>query len=335
MGTAIVVSHSADAHATSVVAKCIKLGYDAVLWDISLYPKGSSVTIKTSSGTTQSKTIINIGDRRFAGDDVSGVFWRRPQGAVPEKNPRGMSEYVRQESEVVRRSLIDLLPTRTNWMSHPEKARLACRKPVQLDVARSIGMRIPTTCITNSRAEILDFLCRMKGKQITIKPVGTAFMLIAESGMVNDSENLVVFTKVTRPEDILANIHLVENCPVIFQEVIHKDSDIRVTVIDDQAFAAEITTEGPNDPSNLDWRNYSLKRCYARHELPMVLQTNCIQVVRQLGLRMGCIDLAYSKNDGYTFFEVNPQGQWLPSEQKLGYDISGAIAQGLTRCATE
>jgi len=44
-------------------------------------------------------------------------------------------------------------------------------------------------------------------------------------------------------------------------------------------------------------------------------------------LAFGCIDLAYSERDGYTFFEINPQGQWLISETVLGYQITQALTK--------
>jgi glutathione synthase/RimK-type ligase-like ATP-grasp enzyme len=133
------------------------------------------------------------------------------------------------------------------------------------------------------------------------------------------------------PSDILENLDMVSNCPVIFQEAIQKDFDLRITVVDDEAYAAKIVLEGCGDSENLDWRNYEGKRLYSAYLLPLEVLNQCVAIVKALGLRFGCVDIGVSKEGDHVFFEVNPQGQWLPSELKLCYDISGSIVEGLTR----
>ncbi|MFA5935188.1 MAG: hypothetical protein WC827_04885 [Candidatus Paceibacterota bacterium] len=142
---------------------------------------------------------------------------------------------------------------------------------------------------------------------------------------------MVVFTKVVDPELILNNIDMLKNCPVIFQESVEKDSDVRITVVDDKVFCAEISLIGCSDLSNVDWRNHDGVRIYKKHQLPREIELQCIEFTKAMGLRFGCIDMAYSRKYGYTFFEINPQGQWLPSELDLGYPISIALLESLTK----
>ena len=248
---------------------------------------------------------------------------------VREKTSR-LGQYVRVESDFMVWSLMDFIPD-ANWISLPENTRLACRKPVQLSVARHVGLRVPDTCITNSPEDLSQFLGHLDGRPMIMKPVGSAFMPLSESGDSGAGDNRVVFTRVVDPDLVLQNLSMVSNCPVIFQEAVDKDCDVRVTVVDDFVCAAEIVLEGCADESNLDWRNHGGVRTYLHHILPGDVGEMCIRVVSDLGLRFGCVDLAFSNRHGYTFFEVNPQGQWLPSEQKLGYNISGALLSSLTR----
>lgn len=329
MDTVLVVSYPKDEHAVCVLRKAKDLGIKAILWDISRFPLQSRISYFIYP-QSETKSVLNIRGSELRDGGFKGIFWRRPQGVAPKKKNPGLKEYMRLESEVVIRSLYDFFPD-ANWLSSPEPARLACRKPVQLDIACSLGMRIPITCITNSPKEVRHFIGLLGDKQMTMKPVGTAFVGIARSGRVSSRENRVIFTKVVQKETILRNIDLVINCPVIFQEAINKDYDVRVTVVDKRVFAAAISNEGCTDPTNLDWRNYEGKRIYSPHNLPRDIEEKCVSIIRKLGIRFGCIDLAYSKKDGYTFFEVNPQGQWLPSELSLGYNISGAILEALIK----
>jgi glutathione synthase/RimK-type ligase-like ATP-grasp enzyme len=78
-----------------------------------------------------------------------------------------------------------------------------------------------------------------------------------------------------------------------------------------------------------DWRRMNADRTYKKHELPPEVSKRCFEVTRRLKLAFGCIDLAFSEKEGYTFFEINPQGQWLVSEQVLGLPIGDALAEML------
>ena len=50
------------------------------------------------------------------------------------------------------------------------------------------------------------------------------------------------------------------------------------------------------------------------------------QVMNELGLLFGTIDLKLTHSNEYVFFEVNPQGQFLYIEILTGQPISDAVA---------
>lgn len=327
MSTVLVVSYRGDGHAVQVMKKMDVLGQDAILWDISKFPTKTKISFLLSPDNSP-VSCIEIGDRKLEASEVTVVFWRRPRGAASFSRQTKIGQYIKAESEVVIQSLFDYCP-RANWLSPPENTRLACRKPVQLDLACQMGVRIPKTCISNSPKVVSNFLACLGDKKLTMKPVGSAFVPLAEDGTVSSPKNKVVFTRITNPKIILKNIGMVKNCPVIFQEVIEKDYDIRVTVVDEEVFAAGIHIENCKDTFNLDWRNYGGTRVYKQHKLPELVKLQCVQMLKALGLRFGCLDWGFSEKEGYTFFEINPQGQWLPSEQKLGYNISGKVVSAL------
>src|SRR3989338_2683726 len=131
MDIVIVVSYPKDGHATRVIEKLTTAGVLAVLWDISKFPKNSEISYLTDTVSYRTTCRLHVGDRSFIDSEVLGVFWRRPRGIAPDRKPTGLEEYIRLESEVVIRSLVHMLPT-ANWISSPEPARLAGRKPVQL-----------------------------------------------------------------------------------------------------------------------------------------------------------------------------------------------------------
>ncbi|MEK7535887.1 MAG: MvdC/MvdD family ATP grasp protein [Patescibacteria group bacterium] len=328
MAKIVVVSYPDDKHATRVMKRAQTLGKEAILWDISEYPKNSDITF-TYAGGSGKELLIGINGKRLSASQISGIYWRRPRGQKGPKENSRIDEYIRLESEVAIRSLCDFLP-QVNWISHPENARLACRKPVQLKLAKELGARIPATCITNSPEEFRKFLETLGNRALTMKPAGTAFIPLARKTNLASRKNRIIFTQIVRPKLILENIDMVRNCPVIFQEAIIKDFDVRVTVVDKEVFASKIELMGCEDPVNLDWRNYAGARNYTAHKLPGEISDLCVNIVAGLGLRFGCLDFAFAESEGYVFFEVNPQGQWLPSELKVGYDISGSLVRSLS-----
>jgi len=241
-----------------------------------------------------------------------------------------MDEYMLHEGRVVISALSDYFP-KANWISKPWAEIKGGNKAYQLNLARRMGLKIPLTCITNKPDEVKRFIDHLGGKPLTMKPTGTAFINLSDSKDLSSSENKVVFTKIVDSSEVLANLDMVKNCPVIFQEAINKESDFRLTVVDDLVHVAKITLEGCSDPTNLDWKNWEGVRKYVTSDVSDTVREQCVDIVKALGLRFGCVDLGFSSKDGYTFFEVNPQGQWLPSEEKLCYDISGSIVRALIK----
>ncbi|MCG2694490.1 hypothetical protein L6261_00180 [Candidatus Parcubacteria bacterium] len=324
MKTIIIVSHDKDLHASYLIEKANSLGIKNVLLDTGSYPKGAEISISFFGG--KKRLSLKHHNKLISSDDISGVWWRRPLGSKNEEKQSKIDKYMKLEGEVVIRSLADFLPN-INWVSDPNATRLACRKPIQLAIARQTGFKIPETCISNSDDEVatfLDFL-QKNNKELTIKPVGSAFIELSEEG----DQDKVVFTKKISPVVILDNLRAIKNCPVIFQEAINKDFDIRATVVDNEVFATKISLDGCKEEDNLDWRNYAGTRRYEKYQLPDEISQICINFTKSMGLIFGCIDLAFSKKEGYTFFEINPQGQWLPSELQLGYPIASRLIKSL------
>ena len=118
--------------------------------------------------------------------------------------------------------------------------------------------------------------------------------------------------------------------PVTFQEKVEKASDIRVTVVEDDVFAAEILSQA-RQSSKVDWRATDDPDLEHRpHKLPATLADQCRRLVSKLGLGFGAIDFALKPDGTYVFFEINPNGEWLWLEDQLSLPISDSIAGWLS-----
>ena len=60
-------------------------------------------------------------------------------------------------------------------------------------------------------------------------------------------------------------------------------------------------------------------------ELPKKIIVKCIELVKELGLGFGAIDLVVTPENEYYFLEVNPNGQWAWVEFDTGLPISEAL----------
>ena len=115
--------------------------------------------------------------------------------------------------------------------------------------------------------------------------------------------------------------------PVIFQEHVQAEIDLRVTIVGDLVFAAEIASG--ETAYRVDYRMTMDKAAMRPHELPEALQAQLLAFMGELGLIYGAIDLRLTPTGDYVFLEVNPAGQWLFIEERTGLPITEAVAARL------
>lgn len=331
MKCVLIVSHEKDQHAQLVKRRLKEMGAKTILWNLGAFPNTGEMFINISAIRAANFVAeVRQGGFKFEPEDVKGVWWRRPYGAQRDVTANLLDDYIRVEAEVFSQSIVALF-SGAKWVSTPEATRLACRKPVQLIAAKEVGLTIPETCVGNSWRAAKAFLDNLGSRKAIMKPVGSAFVRLNRSWADHTGKNKAIYTRVVSRQMLEQNKELVANCPFILQEAIEKPFDVRVTVVGRRAFAAEIRSDAKeSDPNFLDWRNSRAERLYAPHTLPNGVAKKCVELTQRLGLQFGCIDFGFSPSRGYVFFEINPQGQWLPSESKTRQPISEALASLLT-----
>jgi len=236
-------------------------------------------------------------------------FWKPVLPRVlREHSPHEESVFVYRQFLALWRSLASLLKEAV-WMNDYYKMLEAEHKPYQLAAAQKMGFVIPDTLITSNPAKAKDFwrYCQEK--------------MIVKTLTVSLHGNRIVFTnKVTGK--FMEDIERLKYSPVIFQRLIEKKLELRITVVEDNVFAAVVES-----PSKIDWRRGLAKA--SMFELPKEIRQLCVEYVSELGLRFGCIDMIVTPNDEYCFLEINPNGQWKFIEERTGFPIGKAIANAL------
>ncbi len=326
--TVIIASHEKDQSALFLMKRLVEIGQTAHLINFGEFPTTISGTMLFEKVTGTSLTTSD--GFQFDEDSVKSIWWRRPQGPVKNTKTSLLQKYIQNESEIALSCLLTFLKN-VLWVSEPEATRIANRKPLQLALAKQIGFRVPETCISNEPEKVKAFVVRHSSIPLIMKAVGSSYVRLTHDPEDRSRKNKAIYTKTIDTKFLLEHLEQVSNCPFILQEAVIKESDIRITVVGDRVFASEIIIEDNTAGTNLDWRHHDVKRRYFMHNLPKDLEGWCVQLVSSLGLKFGCIDLGFSKKDGYSFFEINPQGQWMPSEQLVGHPISLALANLLSR----
>lgn len=202
------------------------------------------------------------------------------------------------------------------WLSHPDFVYKAENKLFQLATAQRLGFSIPETIISTEKSRIIELHKKYNG-QIILKPLF--------GGRYFDGERQkLIFTNRVKIEHLEQEDYSV--FPILFQEEIQKEYELRITVVHNQVFSAKVESQ-KNDNTKIDWRRDQLK--FKPYKLPKSIENKCIDLVKELGLNFGAIDLIKS-NDRYIFLEINPNGQWVWIENDTGLKISDAIIDYLT-----
>lgn len=307
--TAVILAQPDDIHAQAVAWEIKQLGSRAIILDVADFP--TQWRLGVSARSAADFFVITPDGERLEGENISGLWWRRigtPKipASVAKAEHR---DFCRAESRALLEGWAYSLGQR---VINPLAAELpARRKPFQLAMASRMNLPIPDTIITNDPAAVAEFTAAQSNGAIYKVLTGTSFQF-TETRPVGKAE--------------LGTLDLLRFAPSIFQQRIDGAPDIRVTILDDRVFAAEIT---PNHPeAKIDWR-LDMAAEAKPHDLPADTERRLRAYQHAMGLRYGAYDLRRDASGTYVFFEVNPAGQFLFIEIQAGFAISRAMAEAL------
>jgi hypothetical protein len=315
----MIISDPADASAALVLSKLKEQGVETLWWDESSLAAGSTLTIGLD-GSVVRQTLTHEG-RSYDLTEVTAVWHRRPRRpravAVSDESQRAYADLVTRDTLEGAYALMT-----DRWMpARPQDAKRIDYKALHLAMAARLGFAVPDTVVTNDPAELVPAWHRASGRLICKTPEKLPFELDGEA-------RHMYTTRVERRH--LAGRHRMAHAPVILQPNVPKERELRVTVVGDRVFAAEIDSQSSRLTS-LDWRHYEDQSvAYRPHDLPPSVERRCVELVRALGLSFGAIDLIRTPAGDYVFLELNVNGQWGFVELFAGLPISDAIADWLS-----
>jgi glutathione synthase/RimK-type ligase-like ATP-grasp enzyme len=307
----LAISYPGEEHTDRVVGLLERQGREVVRLDLAEFPARGLALSWSGSAEADGYWVDAPGGRVNLAEAAVG-WWRRVQPFTVDPAIRSEHDraFVRSETSQAINGTLDALSC--GWVNPRDADAAAHHKPYQWAVARSLGLPLPRTLVTNKPEDARAFIDAIGVGKVVFK----AFLASVEQWRE---------TRTVEAADV-AQLELVRYAPVVFQEYI-EGVDLRVTIVGEQVFAAEIDARATRYP--VDMRMVVGESTVRPATLDASLQERLLALQRRLHLVYGAIDLKRTPSGEYYFLEVNPAGQWLFAEQLAGLPITQAMADYL------
>ncbi len=312
----LVISHEQDPHAERVIRHLDASGQQVLLLNLAELPNRATLSIEYDGRGQPRIDYVRASGEAYALHQAKSVWWRRPQ--VPDvssvTDPQ-VNLFTANEWNEAINGLWQLLDAR--WMNDPTRDDPASRKARQLRVAAEVGLKVPRTLITSDPQRARRFVDEGGPTQTIYKTFSCTHAIWRE-------------TRLLRRQD-MEYMDAVRVAPVIFQEFIPAESDLRITAVGGRLFTAAIRSAARE--GSIDFRMSVGDAALRAENLPAEVTEKLLALLNRLGLVYGAIDMRRTPDGEYYFFEVNTAGEFLFVEDRTSQPIARAIADWLAGAA--
>jgi MvdC family ATP-grasp ribosomal peptide maturase len=315
----LLLTHSGDFYNIELVAEAlIRKGARPFRLNTDCFP--TSAKLSAYAGDKRATHLITDVGVQISIEEIRAVWARKlwmPQMAA-DLDERFREMCIR-ESVAAFEGFLDALHD-AHWVNDIQRERAAENKQRQLRIAAQSGLRIPRTLVTNDPDAARQFFKETEGRMVAklLRPLTVSM----------NAPSLFVYTSQVGEED-LAKAETLRHSPMVFQELIPKERELRVAWVAGEAFTGALDASGTSR-GQTDWRLASPEECsWQRAELPVEVTRGLQSLMTELGLVFGAIDLICTPAGEHVFLEVNPGGEWGMLERDLGLPIADAIARAL------
>lgn len=255
-------------------------------------------------------------------EKIDKIWYRRPRPPYFDQSTP-VASYIRREFEafidgfITAQEIGKIFPNVDAIKTYKNKIN-------QLKVASEVGFKIPKTVIGNNVRDVTDTFSR--SEKLIVKPLNASTV---RSSHIH-THDYVAVPKVFSVSEIIKDNDRLSVAPIIIQEYIEKKLELRITVVNENIFAASINSQA-SSKAKTDYRNDILSLEHAAYELPNNLKLLILEYMSRTKLTFACFDMILTPDEKFVFLECNTNGQWLWIEQKTGLPIAKAIADELIR----
>jgi glutathione synthase/RimK-type ligase-like ATP-grasp enzyme len=310
----LILSRSQDYEADLIGIELLRKGIDYVRLNVEDITRSLNITCSIESNSNP-ECQIKIGSTIIKSSDIAAVVFRDFNHQLSSFDVIDLnSVFIYQQWSDALQILYSRL--KCGWINSPDATRRASNRICQLMSAKNVGFNIPSTLITNDPKKAHDFYHESNGNMV--------LKVLHHHDIEIQNKLYSIYSHQAKDNDLLRFSDLAY-APCILQEKFSKQSELRVTVVGDQVFAAEIKTGSlagiqddihrfqlsqlPKEPVNLERKDKS----------------RCTRMINSLGLRYGAIDFLKTEDGQLNFLEINPTGDWIWIERQTKLPITRAV----------
>ncbi len=315
----LLLTHSGDFYTIDLVAEALaRRGARPFRLNTDRFP--ASVKLSARAGDDRPAHLITDASKQVSTAEICAVWARKLwMPKMDDDLDERFREMCVRESVAALEGFLDALHD-ARWVNDIQRERAAENKQRQLRIAAQAGLSVPRTLVTNDPAEARQFFIETEGRMVAklLRPLTVSM----------NAPALFVYTSRVSEED-LARAETLRHSPMVFQELIPKERELRVAWVAGEAFTGALDASGTSR-GQTDWRLAQPEECrWQRAELPVEVSRGLQSMMSELGLVFGAIDLICTPAGEHIFLEVNPGGEWGMLERDLGLPIAESIAGAL------
>ncbi|KYC42740.1 MvdC family ATP-grasp ribosomal peptide maturase [Scytonema hofmannii PCC 7110] len=315
----LLITHSGDFFTIDRVAEALsKRGAQPFRLDTDKFPLEVQLTAHFDKSKSYHR--LEHGIDSISTEQVQAVWMRRiwePE-LSHELAPKFQAACVR-ESQATLDGFWDSL-REAHWVDNLERINFAHNKLRQLRVASEVGFVTPRTLITNKAEAVREFFQHVNGRMVS--------KLLTALSRSMEPTSFFLYTSVVKEED-LHDAESLRYCPMVFQEQIPKQWELRVVYVNGNVFVGALDAS-VCPASQVDWRIPGAEIVsWQHHQIPDEVVRRLKTFMARFGLLFGAFDFILTPSGEYVFLEINPIGEWGMLERDLDLPISHAIADTL------
>jgi hypothetical protein len=300
----LTMTGAGDEHSVAVSAALTLSGHRVLHWFGANFPQRQRTSFEVRE-TSSAVWFVNDAITQFGSADFDVVWLRRPRMPVVSSmlHP-GDAKIASDECEVFYASLWKLMGMTAGafWVNSMAGRRLGESKLAQLALAKDVGLTVPRTLISNDPSRLRRFLADV--------PATVCKALLGAGWADGEGRILGTYTSSLCAEDLPSDAAL-QACPVILQEKIDKQYEVRLTVMGRTCIGARLNSSSIPGAEE-DWRVAELGKLRIESiEVPEVVRQKCFALMDALGIIFGAFDFIVTNEGNYIFLEVNQMGQFL------------------------
>ena len=296
--TVLVLTRDFDPVADLAIGALNKRGVPVHRLDPGDFPQALTLAASIDSGSTSWRGTIRGQHRDLSLADVHAVYWRRP--SKPRIRPGlGEDDTAWAQAEAYAGLVGTLASLDCLWVNRPDRNRAAESKPGALAAAVRCGLPVPRTLITNDPVQARAFVNGLPGAVAAYKSLGD------RHPGDRDGRPQALWTNRIRAVEIDDSTALTAHQ---WQEWIDKAYEVRLTVVGERLFAAEI--HAGSDLSRVDFRRDYDHLAYKPCSVPAQVADGVLELLDLFDLRYAALDFLVSHDGRWYLVDLNPNGQY-------------------------